>query len=134
MIAKPNPFNLEEEELKVEIETAKLVLSNVKEALIDLEKNNLEPDPEETLDSFIMKAAGVEYEVYERCLQYSERGNVIVLKRTVQEKRVNNYNPLFLRAWDANIDVQASLSFEYYDFEAISKLPNHYKSRYFSLI
>ena len=134
LIAKPNPFNLEEEELKVELETAKLVLTNVKQALIDLEKNNLQPDPEETLDSFIMKAAGVEYEVYERCLQYSERGNVIVLKRTVQEKRVNNYNPLFLKAWDANIDVQASLSFEYYDFEATSKLPNHYISRYFSLI
>ena len=106
LIAKPNPFDLEEEELKVELETAKLVLSNVKQALIDL--GNADPDPEETLDSFIMNSAGVEYEVYERCLQYSERGNVIVLQRSVEERKVNNYHPLFLRAWNANIDVQVS--------------------------
>ena len=33
-------------------------------------------------------------------------GNIIVLKRSVRERMVNNYHPVFLSAWNANMDLQ----------------------------
>ena len=106
IIAKPNPFDLEEEEFKNEKEMATMVLGLVKQALIDLQKQEVSPEEDEDLDAFIQKAAGVEYDEYEKYLHYSERGNVIVLKRSINERMVNNYHPLFLTAWNANIDIQ----------------------------
>ena len=106
LIAKPNPYDLNEEELKEMQKKAKKVLTDVKEALIALKKND--PDPSESLDDFIQKAAGVTYEEYEKYLRMSERGKIVILKRTVKERNVNNYQETFLSTWNANLDVQVN--------------------------
>ena len=48
-------------------------------------------------------------ETYHKALSISERGKVIILKRTVLERNVNNYNPFFLSIWNANCDLQLCL-------------------------
>jgi hypothetical protein len=36
----------------------------------------------------------------------STRASKVVLKRTLAERFVNNYNPQYLLAWNANMDIQ----------------------------
>ena len=36
-------------------------------------------------------------------------GKTIILKRKLNERKVNNYNPHFLLCWQANMDIQFSL-------------------------
>ena len=50
------------------------------------------------------------YKYYE-ALNVTRKGKVIVLKRTVQEIWVNNYNAEWIRAWDGNMDIQLCLDF-----------------------
>ena len=104
LIARPNPENWDEETLKEKKAKAEEILSKVKQALIDLKYE--EPDPSESLDDFILRVAGVDYDTYEECLRISERGKVIILKRSVAERNIGTYHPVFLSAWNANIDVQ----------------------------
>ena len=35
-----------------------------------------------------------------------KRGNTVVLKRQPTEMNINNYNPVILKAWKANMDIQ----------------------------
>ena len=58
------------------------------------------------LEKFITEECGIDYEEYEESLRISEKGKIIVLKREVHERNVNNYNPLMLRTWEGNIDIQ----------------------------
>ena len=44
-------------------------------------------------------------------LSISIKGTIIVLKRTPQEIWINNYNPEWIRAWNANIDVSVCLDY-----------------------
>ena len=50
-------------------------------------------------------------EEYNEALRVSKKGKVIILKRTVKELWVNNYNPEWIRAWNGNMDVQLCLDF-----------------------
>ena len=50
-------------------------------------------------------------QIYYEALGASKRGKVIILKRTVQEMWVNNYNPEWLLAWNGNMDIQLCLDF-----------------------
>ena len=43
---------------------------------------------------------------YHRALSFSKHGRTINLKRNFNELFVNNYNPDWLEAWDANLDLQ----------------------------
>ena len=52
------------------------------------------------------QAIGTTEAEYVEALQISERGKVLVLKREVKERFVNNYNPEMLLAWNANMDLQ----------------------------
>ena len=44
-------------------------------------------------------------------LSISIKGTMIVIKRTPQEIWINNYNPEWIRAWNANIDVSVCLDY-----------------------
>ena len=43
---------------------------------------------------------------YHDALGISERGKTVILKRKPNEMWVNNYNPHFIKAWQANMDIQ----------------------------
>ena len=49
--------------------------------------------------------AGVEYEEYHRCLEMNLKAVQVVLQRDVSEIYINNFNPLWLEVWDANMDL-----------------------------
>ena len=49
--------------------------------------------------------------LYYEALGVSKKGKIIVLKRTVQEMWVNNYNPEWILAWNGNMDIQLCLDF-----------------------
>ena len=110
IIAKPLDSNLTEEEKTVKVEKAKVNLKIVKENLDKLTEEddafyeNMEFD--DSIHYFIENVCGIPYAEYEQALSISERGNIIILKRNVTERMVNNYNPVILKSWDANIDIQ----------------------------
>ena len=58
-----------------------------------------------TIQDFCQKI-NVSVDEYVEALKISERGKVLILKREVKERFVNNYNPEMLRAWNANMDLQ----------------------------
>ena len=43
---------------------------------------------------------------YHKALSISTRGKTVVLKRKPKEMWVNNFNPHFMEAWQANMDIQ----------------------------
>ena len=45
-------------------------------------------------------------QLYYEALSVTKKGKMIILKRTVQEMWVNNYNPECLLAWNGNMDIQ----------------------------
>ena len=67
---------------------------------------------EEMTYSEFIKKLGVSKKEYKDALRVSIRGSVLILKRSVKERNINNYNPLWLSAWNANIDIQ--LAFDLY--------------------
>ena len=106
IIASPltlDPSDDEEERLN-QISNAKEILKKVKQALIALgdEECNL------TLKEFL-EGLDVDYDTYHNALKISETGTTIVLKRTIAERNINNYNRLWLDAWRANMDIQVVL-------------------------
>ena len=72
--------------------------------------------PNITLDDVLIHAdlakslKAARYKYYE-ALRVTRTGKVIILKRSVQEMWVNNYNPEWIRAWNGNMDIQLCLDF-----------------------
>ena len=69
-----------------------------------------------TIDDILMHAEIADTlktskQLYYEALGVSKKGKIIILKRTVQEMWVNNYNPEWLLAWDGNMDIQLCLDF-----------------------
>ena len=69
-----------------------------------------------TIDSILLHAKiakdlKTSRQLYYEALGVSKKGKLIVLKRTVQEMWVNNYNPEWLLAWNGNMDIQLCLDF-----------------------
>ena len=54
----------------------------------------------------MLDEAGVLFDDYKAALKVSERGVMVVLKREVKDRYINNYNPTLLQAWNANMDIQ----------------------------
>ena len=48
---------------------------------------------------------------YYNALRVTRKGKVIILKRSVQEMWVNNYNSEWISAWNGNMDIQLCLDF-----------------------
>jgi hypothetical protein len=55
----------------------------------------------------VLDLVGVSPKCYEAAVREQTRKGVnIILARDVDEMYINNYNPEWIRAWDANIDIQ----------------------------
>ena len=85
--------NLDEEKRKEKLEHYKKILEKVK---IALEDEKL--DDTQTVKNFL-KNLDIKEEEYYKALETSQRGRVLVLKRTLKERNVNNYNKEWLTAW-----------------------------------
>ena len=48
---------------------------------------------------------------YEQALQISDKGYEVIYKRDIDELMINNYNPEWFKAWDANMDMQVCLDY-----------------------
>ena len=91
---------------KPELEIYENILRKAKQKL-----NNIQLEEEDmSLDEFL-KSIDMEgqHDLYYKALKISRRGKLIILKRTVKERMVNNYVPNFLKAWRANLDFQICL-------------------------
>ena len=113
LIAKPlDDLDMEESKRDEILKKAQEILQTVKDNLILLDRKKISyddcgGDDEQAIHKFITVTCGISnYDDYEKALQISERGKVLILKRSVAERNVNNYQPTFLKAWNANLDVQ----------------------------
>ena len=68
------------------------------------------------------KLAEVKYEDYVAALGRTEYGYAVVQSRDVDEMYINSYNEEWLRAWDANLDIQVVLDY----FAVITYITDYY--------
>ena len=102
LIARPPPDDMPDDEL----EKLKGIGKKIKDKL-----NEIEPEEEDmSLDEFL-ESIGMEgqHDQYYKAISLSTRGKILVLKRSVKERMINNYNPNFIKAWNANMDFQMCL-------------------------
>ncbi len=97
IIARPAP------ESDIEDETSKASIKILQKAHDLLSDPNINEDMS---FSDFLSTLEVSREAYYRALSMSKFGTVIVLKRSVKERYINNYNKEFLRVWNANMDIQ----------------------------
>ena len=116
IIAKPLPEEMPEEEKLAKLEKAEFILTLVKAKLIELD--DTKSTKSYTLEEFLAEIneefkkkylENLDEATYHDALGISERGKIIILKRTVMERNVNNFNPYFLSVWNANCDLQVCL-------------------------
>ena len=70
----------------------------------------------------ICNIAGVNYEEYISAISTSKQGYKVVLRRDIDELFVNSFNIEWIRAWNANIDIQICLDF----FAVITYITDYY--------
>ena len=92
---------MSEEDRKALKDRATEVLERAKKLLSDDNFNE-----EMSLKDFITEIGAKDQTEYETFLSISERGKVLILKRTCKERNINNYNPEMITAWNANMDLQ----------------------------
>ncbi|XP_073795416.1 uncharacterized protein isoform X2 [Danio rerio] len=63
----------------------------------------------ETITQLLLKA-NMTYEDYENYIDALSTSSIIIMKRRPQDCWVNGYNPVLLRSWDANMDIQFILN------------------------
>ena len=129
----PSPETLVAQPVKGDPETKKKILkkchqtiTKVKEVLSDKEKiekimKKFDKDKELPGEEYkmkrleriemVLKEASVSKQDYMIALQTKQSGYSIVLARDIDETNINNFNVEWLRAWNANIDVQICLDF-----------------------
>ena len=95
------------DQAKLKLHNSKQILKKVKEKLTELTDEEIELF-DNNLSAFLEKLE-IDKKDYHDALRISQRGKTIVLKRKLNERRVNNYNPHMLMAWQANIDIQFCL-------------------------
>ena len=78
----------------------KEIMKKVKEKL-----DSPELDENMDLKTFLDKL-GIDPNKYKKALKISLRGQTVILKRTLKDRYINNFNPMFTKAWNANIDIQ----------------------------
>ena len=65
------------------------------------------PDLDESMDlETFLDSLDIKTAEYQEALGVSERGKTVVLKRSLKDRFTNNYNPMFLKSWNANLDLQ----------------------------
>ena len=70
----------------------------------------------------LLELSKVSEEDYYSALSVTKQGTVVILKRTMQEIFVNNYNIEWIRAWNANMDIQPCLDF----FAIVTYITDYY--------
>ena len=65
-------------------------------------------DDEMSFEEFL-SCVGVNEDEYLKIISTTERGKVLLLKRDVRERFINPYNPEWITAWIANMDIQLAL-------------------------
>ena len=83
----------------------KEILKVVKKKLEIITDAEIADKYENDLEKFL-EDINICLEDYEEALSTSHRGKIVVLKRTLHERNVNNYNKEFIFAWKANMDIQ----------------------------
>ncbi len=102
IIAQPLSDEMDEKEKDKLLKEATECLSKAKEILEHPIADSL--DFEEFLATL-----GVSEEQYMKYISISKRGKILILKRDVNERFINNYNIEMLTAWNANMDIQLAL-------------------------
>ena len=105
LIAGPLPSDMSEEEKDKELSEAKDILDIVKSELSELSDEEIDEKFQNDLETFLKKL-NVDLKKYEKALGISQRGRMVVMKRTLKERNVNNYNKEWMKAWRANLDIQ----------------------------
>ena len=102
-LTEPLPTDMDLKEKKQILDSAKAIMTKAKNILDDpgIDENM-------TFDEFL-KAIDTKEEDYEKALSTSHKGRVLVLKRSVKERFVNNFNEEMLEAWNANMDIQLAI-------------------------
>ena len=100
IIAEPLPKTMDEKERNSKLKAYRQIMKKVKDAL---DSPNLDENAD--LQTFLNNAE-VDYDKYKEALRVSERGKTVILKRSVKDRMINNYNPMFLKAWNGNLDIQ----------------------------
>ena len=109
LVAHPIPEDdRKKPEFKEKLRVSKNILSLVKTNLAELSDEDIETKYKNDLDKFLTSLS-ISTQEYHAALRISERGKTIILKRALNERKVNNYNPHFLMVWNANMDIQFSL-------------------------
>ena len=96
------------QELKEKSDYSKKVLEKVKMKLTDMTDEEL-GKYNNNLKEFLWEELNIDVNDYNQALRISHRGRTIIMKRKLNERMVNNYNPHFLLSWQANIDIQFAL-------------------------
>ena len=74
-----------------------------------LEQEDLDKKfPNMSIETFCQEI-GCTLEKYEEALGTTRNGKVLVMKRDVKDRFINNYNPEMLDAFNANMDIQLAL-------------------------
>ena len=106
MIAKPLPNDMDPDTKKATEKKVENILTSAKELLESDDINE-----EMSIDDFI-KLLGTTDKDYHQAVGTMEKGSQLVLKRQVNERFINYYNPEVQQAWIANTDFQ--LAFDTY--------------------
>ena len=90
---------------------AKAILENVKQILLEMTEEDLEKSNIDKVLDLVNEANNtkISSDDYHNALTISKRGKTVILKRKSNEMWVNNYNPHFMKAWMANMDIQFCL-------------------------
>ena len=102
LIAQPLDKNMDPKQREKLLDEAKETLSKARVILESPRCNSL------SFEEFLTMLEVTE-EKYLQLISISDKGNVLVLKRSIQERFVNNYNPEMLTSWNANMDIQLAL-------------------------
>ncbi|XP_061190194.1 uncharacterized protein LOC133198057 [Saccostrea echinata] len=97
----PLPKTMLLEPLDADIEHYRKIYSDIQKKMNDY-KDGCSLD----YDSFLETVVEMCEDEYIKCIRASLKGPKMFLKRSPSEMRVNYYNPLVLKAWNANLDIQ----------------------------
>ena len=93
----------DEKEKEALMKKANEVLKSAKEILDDEGCND-----DMSFDEFL-QMIGISQEEYLHYINITQKTRVIILKRSVKERYINNYNKEMIIAWNANMDIQLAL-------------------------
>ena len=98
-----NP-NMSKDEIEQKLAEAKEEERKAKETLQNI-WDTIESSEDTDFDEILCLAQTTQDE-FENCLAVHAKRNNVYLKRRVQDRWVNNYNPHLIRCWNGNMDIQ----------------------------